>query len=108
MRAVPRISVVVPVYNVERYLSDCLESIERQTVTDLEVLVVDDGSTDGSAAIPAAFAARDPRFRIITQPNGGRRHPRHTHAAPPPGHPLPLRPSGAAAPADAPRPPPRA
>jgi CDP-glycerol glycerophosphotransferase len=78
---VPRISVVVPVYNVEEYLEECLTSVVRQTARDLEILVVDDGSTDGSAAIAQAFAARDERIRIITQPNGGLGAARNTGAA---------------------------
>lgn len=48
----PRLSVVVPVYNVELYLTDCLKSLAEQTMDDLEVVMVDDGSTDGSAAWP--------------------------------------------------------
>jgi CDP-glycerol glycerophosphotransferase len=75
---VPRISVVVPIFNVEPYLRDCLESIARQTVSDLEVILVDDGSTDGSAAIAEQFAAKDSRFRLIRQPNGGLGHARNT------------------------------
>jgi CDP-glycerol glycerophosphotransferase len=75
---VPRISVVVPVYNVERYLTACLESIAAQTVDDFDVVMVDDGSTDGSAAIAAAFAERDPRFRLVSQPNGGLSKARNT------------------------------
>jgi CDP-glycerol glycerophosphotransferase len=71
LRAVPLVSVVVPVYNVEPYLRACLESIARQTHGELEVIVVDDGSTDGSAAIARAFAAGDRRFRVLSQPNGG-------------------------------------
>ena len=66
-----RISVVVPVYDVESYLPACLQSIARQEVDDLEVVVVDDGSRDGSAEIAATFARHDPRFRLIRQPNGG-------------------------------------
>ncbi len=65
------ISVIVPIYNVEPYLRACLESVQRQTVRDLEVILVDDGSTDGSAAIAREFVAADPRFRLISQPNGG-------------------------------------
>src|SRR5436305_646677 len=53
---VPRISVVVPIYNVEAYLAECLESLAGQTVRDLEIIMVDDGSTDGSAAIAERFA----------------------------------------------------
>src|SRR3954451_20904669 len=81
MLAVPRISVVVPVYNVERYLEDCLESIAGQTFGDLEVLMVDDGSTDGSAAIAQGFADHDPRFRLISQANGGLGNARNSGAA---------------------------
>jgi FkbM family methyltransferase len=66
----PRVSVVVPIYNVERYLRECLESIAIQRV-DLEVIMVDDGSTDGSTEIAEEFVARDPRFRLIRRPNGG-------------------------------------
>ena len=66
-----RISVVVPMFNVERYLFECLESIAAQAVDDLEVIMVDDGSTDSSAEIASDFAARDGRFRLIEQPNGG-------------------------------------
>jgi CDP-glycerol glycerophosphotransferase len=69
--AVPRISVVVPVYNVEEYLDECLTSLVRQTASDLEIVIVDDGSTDSSAAIAQRYAARDARIRIVTRPNGG-------------------------------------
>ncbi|MEA2457527.1 MAG: CDP-glycerol glycerophosphotransferase, partial [Thermoleophilaceae bacterium] len=74
----PRISVVVPVYNVELYLETCLESIAGQTFGDLEVVMVDDGSTDGSAAIAERFVQRDPRFRLVTQTNGGLSKARNT------------------------------
>ena len=69
--AMPRISVVVPIYNVEPYLERCLDSLAGQTLADLEVVMVDDGSTDGSAEIAEAFRARDPRFRLVEQPNRG-------------------------------------
>ncbi len=74
----PRISVVVPVYNVERYLAECLRSLRAQTVRDYEVVMVEDGSTDGSAAIAEEFADRDPRFRLVVQENGGLGHARNT------------------------------
>ncbi len=74
----PRISVVVPVYNVEPYLATCLDSLARQTFSDLEVVMVDDGSTDRSRAIAEEFAARDDRFRLLTQPNGGLGRARNT------------------------------
>src|SRR4051812_28851640 len=74
----PRISVVVPIYNVEPYLEECLESIARQTYRDLEVVMVDDGSKDDSPAIAERFASRDERFRLLTQPNGGLGSARNT------------------------------
>ncbi|WNI24481.1 CDP-glycerol glycerophosphotransferase family protein [Streptomyces sp. ITFR-16] len=74
----PRLSVVVPVYNVELFLTDCLKSLAEQTMTDLEVVMVDDGSTDGSAALAAEFAAQDDRFKLVSQKNGGLGHARNT------------------------------
>jgi CDP-glycerol glycerophosphotransferase len=65
------ISVVVPIYNVEPFLRDCLDSLRAQTYTDLEVIMVDDGSTDGCAAIAEEFVKADPRFRLISQENSG-------------------------------------
>ncbi|MEV7524305.1 CDP-glycerol glycerophosphotransferase family protein [Streptomyces sp. NPDC091371] len=67
----PRLSIVVPVYNVELYLDECLESIAAQTFEDFEVILVDDGSTDTSAVIAKAFAAKDKRFRVVMQENAG-------------------------------------
>jgi glycosyltransferase involved in cell wall biosynthesis len=67
----PRLSVVVPIYNVERYLQECLDSIAAQTFDDFECVLVDDGSTDGSAAIAEAYAAKDARFRLVQQENKG-------------------------------------
>ncbi|MFI6880058.1 CDP-glycerol glycerophosphotransferase family protein [Streptomyces sp. NPDC050400] len=67
----PRLSVIVPVHNVELYLDECLRSLADQTFTDFEVVMVDDGSTDRSAAIAGEWAARDPRFRLISQLNQG-------------------------------------
>jgi CDP-glycerol glycerophosphotransferase len=61
----------VPVYNVEPYLATCLESLARQTFGDIEVIMVDDGSTDRSPQIADDFVARDERFRLLTQPNAG-------------------------------------
>jgi len=68
---VPQISVVVPFHDNEDLLGDCLRSIARQTHADLEVIMVDDGSADGSAQIAQRRAAADPRFKLITVPNGG-------------------------------------
>ncbi|WP_189271422.1 glycosyltransferase family 2 protein, partial [Kitasatospora griseola] len=67
----PRLSVVVPIYNVERYLEECLDSIAAQTFDDLECVMVDDGSKDSSAAVAAAYAAKDSRFRLVQQVNKG-------------------------------------
>lgn len=67
----PRLTVVVPLYNVEEYLGECLDSLAGQTMADLEVVMVDDGSTDGSADVALEFARRDPRFRLIRQKNAG-------------------------------------
>lgn len=69
--AMSKVSIVIPIYKVEAYLLECLESIRRQTVEDIEVLMVDDGSPDGSADICRSFSERDSRFRLIQQTNGG-------------------------------------
>ena len=66
-----KVSVIVPVYNVERFLPCCLESLAAQGMQELEFLLVDDGSTDRSGEICADFAARDGRFRLIRQENRG-------------------------------------
>ena len=66
-----KVSIIVPVYNVEKYLARCLDSICAQTERDLEILCVNDGSTDASAAILADYAARDSRIKVQAQPNGG-------------------------------------
>lgn len=65
------ISVIVPVYNVEEYLEECLESIRKQTYQNIEVILVNDGSTDGSQAICEHFCQIDKRFRLINQKNQG-------------------------------------
>ena len=67
----PAISVIVPIYNVESYLRECLDSILAQSVADFEVVVVDDGSPDGSADIAAEYAERDARVKLVARPNGG-------------------------------------
>ena len=67
----PRISVIIPVFNVEAFLPRCLDSLLAQSFTDWEAICVDDGSTDGSGAILDDYAARDPRFRVIHKANGG-------------------------------------
>lgn len=74
----PRFSIIIPVYNVEPYLRECLDSVLQQSHDDWEAICVDDGSTDGSAAILAEYAALDGRFRVVTQPNGGLSAARNT------------------------------
>src|SRR5436190_6274214 len=74
----PRLSVIVPVHNVEDYLEECLDSVVAQTFTDYECVMVDDGSTDASAAIAERHAARDQRFRLVRQENGGLSKARNT------------------------------
>lgn len=69
--AQPRLSVVIPAYDVEPYLDEALTSLRAQTLTDLEVVVVDDGSTDRTVEVARAHAAADPRIRVVTQPNAG-------------------------------------
>ena len=67
----PKITFIAPVYGVEKYLNQCLDSILNQTFTDWECLLVDDGSPDNSGAICDEYAARDSRFRVIHKANGG-------------------------------------
>ncbi len=67
----PLISVLMPVYNAERYLAEAVESILNQTLGDFEFLIVDDGSTDGSLRILERYASRDPRIRLTSRPNTG-------------------------------------
>ena len=66
-----KVSVVTPVYNVETYLPECLESLRRQRLRGIEFICVNDGSTDGSLAILQDYARRDPRFVVIDKPNSG-------------------------------------
>lgn len=66
-----RLSIIIPVYNNEKYLRPTLQSVLAQTYPDFEVLVVDDGSTDGSLAICQEFAQKDDRLRVIHKENGG-------------------------------------
>ncbi len=65
------VSVVVPVYNTGEYLARCLNSLQNQTYRNLEIICVNDGSTDGSAAILDEYAARDARIKVIHQENAG-------------------------------------
>ena len=65
------ISVIIPVYKVEKYLDKCVESVVGQTYSDLEIILVDDGSPDGCSAMCDAWAEKDGRIKVIHKPNGG-------------------------------------
>ena len=67
----PILSVIVPVFNAEQYLSDCIKSIQKQTLKNIEIICVNDGSTDGSLSILQDFAKLDPRIKIINKQNSG-------------------------------------
>ena len=65
------VSVIIPVYNVQQYLDRCVRSVLDQTLPDLEVILIDDGSTDQSGSMCDAYAARDARVRVLHLENGG-------------------------------------
>lgn len=67
----PKISIVVPVYNAEEYLPAAIESVQKQTMSDFELILVNDGSTDGSGEVCDRYAAQDPRIRVVHQINKG-------------------------------------
>jgi glycosyltransferase involved in cell wall biosynthesis len=67
----PAISVIIPVYNTEKHLPRCLDSVLAQTFKDFEVICVNDGSVDNSAKILSDYSQKDPRVKIITQTNQG-------------------------------------
>ena len=73
-----RVSVIVPIYNVKAYLKECLDSLERQTLNGIEVIMVNDGSTDGSELIAAEYSERNPNFRLLNRENGGLSAARNT------------------------------
>jgi glycosyltransferase involved in cell wall biosynthesis len=78
MEKQPLISVIVPVYNVEKYLPECIESIKDQTYKNIEVLLIDDGSTDSSGQICDEAAKKDNRIKVIHKENQGISHTRNT------------------------------
>ena len=81
------ISVIVPIYNVAPYLAQCLDSVQRQTYSDMQVIMVNDGSTDDSPDIAQQYVQQDKRFTLVNQANGGLSAARNTGLAAP----LPLR-----------------
>ena len=74
----PKISVIIPVYKVERYLDACVASVVGQTYPDLEIILVDDGSPDNCPALCDAWAKKDARIKVIHRPNGGLSAPRNS------------------------------
>ena len=67
----PKISIIIPMYNVEKYLKRCLDSVRAQTFTDFQAILVDDGSPDKSGEIAESYAALDKRFIVVHKENGG-------------------------------------
>lgn len=68
----PKVSIIVPVYNVENYINKCLESLVNQTLQDIEIIVVNDGSTDNSEIIIKSYIDKYPeKIKYITKQNGG-------------------------------------
>lgn len=74
----PKVSVIVPVYNVEKFLVRCLDSLVSQTLEDIEIICVNDGSTDSSADILSDYARKDNRVKVVEQVNGGLSSARNT------------------------------
>ena len=74
----PKVSVVIPVYKVEKYIFQALESLRTQSFTDWEAIIVDDGSPDASAEICSDFCNRDSRFKLVHQNNAGLSAARNT------------------------------
>ena len=66
-----KISAIMPVYNVEKFVGKCIESLQKQTFSDFELIAVDDGSPDRSGEICEEYAAKDPRIKVIHQKNAG-------------------------------------
>ena len=79
--AKPKVSIVVPVYNTEKYLERCLDSLVKQTLEDIEIIIVDDGSKEACASFCDALAKTDDRIRVIHKENGGLGYARNTGMA---------------------------
>lgn len=75
-----KVSIIMAAYNCERYIEKAIRSVLTQTYHDLELVVVDDGSTDGTFALARAISSSDPRLRVLTQPHAGRPAPGRNHA----------------------------
>ena len=73
-----KISAIMPVYNVEKFIGKCIESLQAQTLTEWELIAVDDGSPDNSGAICDAYALKDSRIKVIHKENGGAPSARNT------------------------------
>ena len=69
--SMPKVSIVIPCYNVEKYLRQCLDSVINQTLRELEIICVNDGSKDSTLSILQEYAEKDSRIKIIDKPNGG-------------------------------------
>ncbi len=78
MAEMPIVSVIVTVYNIKNYIDRCINSLLAQTYTSVEIIIVDDGSTDGSSELCDRLAEKDERIRVIHQPNGGLSNARNT------------------------------
>ena len=74
----PKVSVIVPIYNTAKYLPKCLNSIIRQTYQNLEIILINDGSTDNSSKIIRQYAKKDPRIQVINQKNAGQSSARNS------------------------------
>ncbi|HFI0040069.1 TPA: glycosyltransferase family 2 protein [Streptococcus suis] len=77
----PLISVIIPIYNVEKYLARCLNSVVHQTYTNLEIILINDGTPDGSVAIAEAYQEKDKRIKLLHQENAGLSEARNTGIA---------------------------
>lgn len=71
MEETPKVSIIVPIYNVEPYLRQCLDSLVNQTYKNIEIICVDDGSTDASSEILTEYALKSSKVRVIRQENSG-------------------------------------
>ena len=67
----PKVSIIIPTYNVEAYLKECMDSVTRQTLKDIEIICINDGSTDGSLEILKEYADKDPRIVLVDKENEG-------------------------------------